>query len=197
MMTTEELLEMRVKILPQLQCVIYSFVLSQHTHNDISCSIAFGEMSHARDLLNLLTAPSQPPAASPETSQTLSATIVSKLPPIPSVQAFNAQLSIAGKDEALRKAANSFKLAAESTERGRLIGERYWVDALKTRRGNWGLIPAPLPPGSSTAKGADKSSKDFLISFGLEECPLASFMAVKCCSNSSPLQPLQSLSNER
>jgi len=100
----------------------------------------------------------------------LSATIVSKPPPIPSVQAFNAQLAISGKDEALRKAANSFKAAAESTERARLIGERYWVDALKIRRENWGLIPAPLPPGSSTGKGADKSSKDFLISFGLEEC---------------------------
>jgi mediator of RNA polymerase II transcription subunit 17 len=41
---------------------------------------------------------------------------------------------------------------------------------LKIRRENWGLIPAPLPPGSSMGKGADKSSKDFLISFGLEEC---------------------------
>jgi mediator of RNA polymerase II transcription subunit 17 len=127
-------------------------------------------MSHARDLLALLTSSPQPSAASPETSQFLSATIVTKPPPIPSVQAFNAQLSIGGKDEALRKAADSFRLAAESTERGRVIGEKYWVDALKIRRENWGLVPAPLPYGSATGKGADKSSKDFLISFGLEEC---------------------------
>ena len=127
-------------------------------------------MSHARDLLALLTTTEQPSTGPTETSHILDATIVTKPPPIPSVQAFNAQLSIGGKDEALRKAAESFKSAAESTERGRVIGERYWVDALKIRRENWGLIPAPLPFGSSTGKGADKSSKDFLISFGLEEC---------------------------
>ena len=55
-------------------------------------------------------------------------------------------------------------------ERGRIRGDKYWVDALKIRRSNWGLIPAPLPFGSAIGKGADKTSKDFLISFGLEEC---------------------------
>jgi mediator of RNA polymerase II transcription subunit 17 len=88
------------------------------------------------------------------------------------VQAFNSQLTIGSKDEALRKAANVFKAAAESMDRGRIRGEKYWVDALKIRRGNWGLIPAPLPLGAATGKGADKSSKDFLISYGLEECAL-------------------------
>jgi len=96
--------------------------------------------------------------------------MVMKPPPIPSVQAFNAQLVVGGKDEALRKAADIFKSAAESMERGRVRGDKYWVDALKIRRANWGLIPAPLPFGSATGKGADKTSKDFLISFGLEEC---------------------------
>ena len=55
-------------------------------------------------------------------------------------------------------------------ERGRIKGEKYWVDALKVRRANWGLNPAPLPFGSATGKGADKTSKDFIISYGLEEC---------------------------
>jgi mediator of RNA polymerase II transcription subunit 17 len=96
--------------------------------------------------------------------------MVTKPLPIPSVQAFNGQLVVGGKDEALRKAANIFKSAAESMERGRLRGNKYWVDALKIRRANWGLIPAPLPFGAATGKGADKTSKDFLISFGLEEC---------------------------
>ncbi|KAJ7904566.1 subunit 17 of mediator complex-domain-containing protein [Mycena olivaceomarginata] len=101
----------------------------------------------------------------------LSATTVTKPAPIVSVQAFNAQLTLGGKDEALRKAAGVFKTAAESIERARVRGEHYWVDALKIRRANWGLIPAPLPFGTPTGKGADKTSKDFLISYGLEESP--------------------------
>ncbi|KAJ8481963.1 hypothetical protein ONZ51_g5679 [Trametes cubensis] len=75
-------------------------------------------------------------------------------------------------DKALRAAADLFKDAAEKIEDSRVAGERYWMDALKIRRGNWGLIPAPLPLGSATGKGADKTSKDFLISYGLEESPV-------------------------
>lgn len=106
-----------------------------------------------------------------------SATLVTKPASITSVQAFNAQLTIGGKDEALRHAASLFKASAESMERTRLAGEKYWVDALKIRRNNWGLVPAPLPPGSATGKGADKTSKDFLISFGLEECQYSGVFA--------------------
>lgn len=124
-------------------------------------------MSHARDLMASLLLSSQAPQPG---SVNLSATVVSKPPPIISVQTFNSQLTIGSKDEALRKAADVFKSAAESMERGRIKGEKYWVDALKIRRGNWGLIPAPLPYGAPIGKGADKTSKDFLISYGLEEC---------------------------
>jgi mediator of RNA polymerase II transcription subunit 17 len=135
-------------------------------------------MSHARDLLTLLLSSvsplsGQPPLTTdpPSTpSASLSATIVTKPPPIPSVQAFNAQLTIGGKDETLRMAADLFKAAAESMERGRTKSEAYWLNALKIRRGNWALVPAPLPFGSATGKGADKTSKDFLVAFGLEEC---------------------------
>ena len=135
-------------------------------------------MCQARDLLSLLlaTAPppqipgiSQPPAAAPQPS-TLNASIVSKPPPIQSVQAFNAQVVVGGKDLALRKAADLLKTAAGSVEKSRSLSERYWLDALKIRRGNWGLIPAPLPFGTATGRGAEKTSKDFLVSFSLEEC---------------------------
>ena len=95
---------------------------------------------------------------------------VTKPPPITSVQAFNAQLVIGGKDTSLRKASSLFKSAAAKIENSRVRGEKYWVDALNLRRSNWGLVPAPLPFGSATGKGADKTAKDFLISFGLEEC---------------------------
>jgi len=110
------------------------------------------------------------PQASAPPNVKFSATLATKPAPIVSVQAFNAQLAIGGKDEALRHAAGLFRISAESMERTRLAGEKYWVDALKIRRSNWGLVPAPLPPGSATGKGADKTSKDFLISYGLEEC---------------------------
>ncbi|RDB22683.1 Mediator of RNA polymerase II transcription subunit 17 [Hypsizygus marmoreus] len=152
-MTVEELFKMRMEILPQLY-------------------ISLGEMSHARDLLTSLLASPQPqPSAAQASQSNLSATVVSKPPPIISVQAFNSQLTIGSKDEALRKAAHIFKSAADSMERGRIQGEKYWIDALKVRRANWGLIPAPLPFGAPTGKGADKTSKDFLISYGLEESP--------------------------
>ncbi|KAG1752739.1 subunit 17 of mediator complex-domain-containing protein [Suillus paluster] len=154
-MNPEELYKMRMEIMPQL-------------------FTALGEMTHARELLSLLltsTPPIDPSPVPSLPSSTLTASIVTKPPPIPSVDAFNAQLTIGGKDEALRKAASLFKAAANNLERSRLRGQRYWVDALKIRRANWGLVPAPLPFGAPTGKGADKTSKDFFVSFGLEESP--------------------------
>lgn len=135
-------------------------------------------MSQARDLLSLLLATAPPPQipgisqapAQPKQPSTLNASVVSKPSPIQSVQAFNTQLVVGGKDLALRKAADLLKAAASSVEKSRGLSERYWFDALKIRRGNWGLIPAPLPFGTATGRGADKTSKDFLVSFSLEEC---------------------------
>lgn len=100
--------------------------------------------------------------------------MVSKPPAISSVEAFNAQLTIGGKDEALRKAADVFKQAASRLERSRLHSEKYWLDALKIRKANWSLVPAPLPAWAPSGKGADRTAKDFLISFGLEECECSS-----------------------
>lgn len=100
----------------------------------------------------------------------LTATTVKPLPPPISIQAFNAQLVLGGKDESLRKAADIFKVAANKMDSDRFKSEKYWADALKIRRANWGLVPAPLPPGVATGKGADKSSRDFMVTYGLEEC---------------------------
>ncbi|KAG6332955.1 hypothetical protein ID866_6129 [Astraeus odoratus] len=152
-LTPEELYNMRAECISQL-------------------FIALGEMTQARDLLSLLLSSTslQPISTAQTLSQTaLTATVVTKPPPIPSVEVFNAQLTIGGKDEALRKAANVFKQAASKLEGSLERSENYWADALKIRRANWGLTPAPLPFGAPTGKGADKTSKDFLISFGLEE----------------------------
>lgn len=154
-------------------------------------------MTHARELLSLLLASTSPVDPSPVPSlpsSTLTASIVTKPPPIPSVQAFNAQLTIGGKDEALRKAASLFKTAANNLERSRLRGQRYWVDALKIRRANWGLVPAPLPFGAPTGKGADKTSKDFFVSFGLEECKNLSVFIVSILTC---FQPQLTLDEER
>src|ERR1700731_2431970 len=106
-------------------------------------------MSHAKDLLTLLLSSTRAsaPQLHAETSAqssgtaTLTATIVTKPPPIPSVQAFNRQLVIDSKDESLRKASDLFRSAANTVERGRIRGETYWADALRMRRANWGLIP--------------------------------------------------------
>ncbi|KIJ56789.1 hypothetical protein M422DRAFT_22933 [Sphaerobolus stellatus SS14] len=153
-MTPEQLLQMRREILPQLH-------------------VAYGEMSQARDLLSVLLSTSQHTSTLPDLpTGSLKSTVVSKPPDIPSVQAFNAQLVVSGKDEALREAAGAFKSAAESMERVRVKGERYWRDALKMRHENWGLIPAPLLPGAPTGKGADKTARDFWITFGLAESPI-------------------------
>jgi mediator of RNA polymerase II transcription subunit 17, fungi type len=123
-------------------------------------------MEEALSLLGLLssipTKPSEP--------KTLTATTVTNPPPTQSVQTFDTQLVIGSKDESLRKAASLFKTTADTMEESRLHGEQYWANALKIRKDNWGLLPAPLPFGSSLEKGADKTSRDFLVSFGMEEC---------------------------
>ncbi|KAI0053554.1 hypothetical protein FA95DRAFT_1481195 [Auriscalpium vulgare] len=161
-MTQDELFKMRTDIMPQL-------------------NIALGEMNLAKDVLSLFISstahePSAPSSQAIVTSSSsalppnvLTASSVSKTQPIPSVQAFDAQLIAGGKDEALRKASALFKAAAESAERGRQLGDRYWTDALKIRRRNWALIPSPLPRGAPTGRGADRTAKDFLVSFGLTE----------------------------
>ena len=141
-------------------------------------------MTQARDLLCFLlssTTSSKEPSPVPSLpSNTLTASMVTKPSAISSVDAFNAQLTIGGKDEALRKAADVFKRAAYGLERSRLNSERYWVDALKIRMANWSLVPAPLPIWVPSGKGSDRTSKDFLISFGLEEC-----MRLPCIRRSS------------
>jgi mediator of RNA polymerase II transcription subunit 17 len=135
-------------------------------------------MSLAKDVISLYASPATVPSAlrvDPTSVpalpyDTLASSSVAKPPSIPSVQSFNARLVAGGKDEALRKASDLFKSAADAVERGHDVGARYWMDALKIRRRNCGLIPAPLPLGAPTGRGADRTTKDFLISFGLSEC---------------------------
>ncbi|KDQ29410.1 hypothetical protein PLEOSDRAFT_1039855 [Pleurotus ostreatus PC15] len=151
-MTPEELLKMRMELAQELRYV----------------------RGHSTRMVVSVIQSLMPPAPASSTSEPkpppkLSTTIVTKPPPISSIKAFNAQLTISSKDLALRNAADVFKAAADGMDRSRVKGEKYWVDALKIRRANWGLIPAPLPFGAPTGKGADRTSKDFLISFGLEE----------------------------
>lgn len=177
----EALSNMRLEILPQLQYVrvaprllIYRLKLP---------SIALGEMTLAKDVLSLFaasTAPTSLPSVLHADSTSvplppndlLASSSVSQPPSIASVQSFNARLVAGGKDEALRKASELFKSAMIAVERGHDFGARYWIDALKIRRRNWALTPAPLPFGMPTGRGADRTTKDFLISFGLSECML-------------------------
>ncbi|GAW07123.1 rna polymerase ii mediator complex component srb4 [Lentinula edodes] len=168
-MTKDELYKLKMEVMPQLYIALGEMTLARDLLSSILAS-SNGLSTALPSILHSIAAP-EPQIQQPESLPPLSATVVTKPPSIVSVQAFNAQLAIGGKDEALRKAAHLFKSVATRMERGRLQNERYWVDALKIRRGNWGLVPAPLPPGSAIGKGADKTSKDFIISYGLEESP--------------------------
>ncbi|KAI6119297.1 subunit 17 of mediator complex-domain-containing protein [Pisolithus croceorrhizus] len=155
-LTPEELFSLRSECIPQL-------------------FIALGEMTQARDVLSLLLSSAPPqhvPTALSLSPSALTATVVTKPRPISSVEVFNTQLTIGGKDEALRKAANVFKQAATKLEKSRQSGENYWADALKIRKANWGLVPAHYHWVLQLGKGADKTSKDFFVSFGLEESPV-------------------------
>lgn len=154
-------------------------------------------MSHARDLITLLVSasPTNPSVVSsalnlgPSSSttypplpnlrpSTLSTTTVSKPPPIPSVAAFNAQLNLSSKDTSLRKAARLFKDASFSISKSGEKSEKFWDDALKVRAGNWGLMPAPLPYGGvqTQTRGMDRTSKDFMICFGLEDGKMRAYL---------------------
>ncbi|TRM67777.1 subunit 17 of mediator complex-domain-containing protein [Schizophyllum amplum] len=172
-MPYDDLVKMRQQIMPDLM-------------------VALGEMQQARDLIALLLASHPAPASSipndilpqlghrppppPQQEQAatpdlLTSTIVTKPPSIVSVQAFNAQLALGSKDEALRKASKLFKDASEDMERSRVKEEKYFLDGLKIRRENWGMVPAPLPLWMTQAKGSERTAKDLLVCFGLEESP--------------------------
>ena len=177
----EALSNMRLEILPQLQYVRVALRSLFHRLN--LPSIALGEMTLAKDVLSVFAA-STAPASLPSVLQADSSSVpvppsdllasssVSQPPSIASVQSFNARVVAGGKDDALRKASELFKLATIAVERGHDFGARYWIDALKIRRRNWALTPAPLLFGMPTGRGADRTTKDFLISFGLSECML-------------------------
>jgi Subunit 17 of Mediator complex len=164
-------------------------------------------MTLAKDVLALFaasTAPASLPSALNADSSSvpvpsnslLASSSVSQPPSIASVQSFNARLVAGGKDEALRKASELFKLATIAVERGHDVGARYWIDALKIRRRNWGLTPAPLPPGMFTGRGADRTTKDFLISFGLSECMLFSSNFIYCSDTHPDFKSVACLPSE-
>ncbi|KAH8105856.1 subunit 17 of mediator complex-domain-containing protein [Cristinia sonorae] len=184
-MTPEELFQLRMKIIPQLHValgemsqardllsVLLATDSTSRSTSQPSTQLSLSQMPLSQLSLSqpLSQSLSQAPPDIPTSS--LTATTVAKPPAIQSVQTFNTQLAIGSKDTALRHAVSLFKSAAQGMEKSRIQSEKYWVDALKMRRNNWGLVPAPLPPGSSTGKGADRTAKDFLVSFGLEESPV-------------------------
>ena len=120
--------------------------------------------------LNLPTGPTPQIQSSTVTPNLLTASVITPTPPISSVQAFDAQLVSGGKDEALRNASSVLRSAANGIERTANRSEGYFADALRLRKTNWSLVPAPLPLTAQAGKGVDRTSKDFLISYGLESC---------------------------
>jgi mediator of RNA polymerase II transcription subunit 17, fungi type len=139
-------------------------------------SIAAGELSQALDVVNLILSVSHPEAPSPHQvlpTASLGATFVTPPEEKPSINALNAQLIVGTKDRALRNASNILSRAAETVGTFVERGEVHWGQAILIRRANWGLLPKPLQPGSLPIpqhKDVDHSSRDFVISFGLEDC---------------------------
>lgn len=105
----------------------------------------------------------------------LASTITTRKPPIESMMAYNAQLVVGGKDEAIRKSATAFKTAAVSMKRALSSAERYWTDALRARNANWTIVPAPLPFDGMTRRSADNNAMDICIFYGLEYCKLKTY----------------------
>lgn len=132
-------------------------------------------MEIAKGFLSVLLHSSNPslPLPHPDLPPfSLTTALVDKPPPVPAIRAFDEQVAIGSKDGLLRSAAETFKRTAADIERSQVRSEDYWRNALKIRRSNWALCAAPLPAGTLHAKGADTTSKDFLISYGLEDCKL-------------------------
>ncbi|KIM25596.1 hypothetical protein M408DRAFT_331134 [Serendipita vermifera MAFF 305830] len=156
-MNVEELAKLRAEVVPTLMQ-------------------ALNELMISRDVLGvyLRTAipNSAPEGITPELvalpPKAIASTTTTKPPPLPSMQAFNAQLAVGGKDEAIRKSAAAFKTASISMRRALASGERYWTDALKARQENWALSAAPHLFGAMTRRAADNHAMDICISYGLE-----------------------------
>ncbi|KAL0949506.1 hypothetical protein HGRIS_009558 [Hohenbuehelia grisea] len=169
MMTPEDLVKMRQALHMPLHTAWESMSL---TRDMLATLLASTTQPNAPSTSNPALPPLVPSLATNSSEAPITkivATTAEGSAPLPGVHTFNTQVVIGSKDESLRKASSIFSDAAERMERGRQKAEKYWVDALKIRRSNWGIIPAPLPYGAAMGKGADKTSKDFLISFGLEE----------------------------
>ncbi|TFK23261.1 hypothetical protein FA15DRAFT_470912 [Coprinopsis marcescibilis] len=133
-------------------------------------SVAMGQMTQARNILDTILSTTNTASRLTEPQKAaLTGTIVTQPSPIPALQAFNAQLVIGSKDAALRKASHLFNTVAGRMERVHERSEQYWINALKIRRNNWRLLPSPLPPGSFIGKGADRTARDFVVAYGLEE----------------------------
>ncbi|KAG8801685.1 hypothetical protein FRC16_011321 [Serendipita sp. 398] len=159
-MNVEELAKLRTDVVPKLMQ-------------------ALNELMISRDVLGVYLKTALPDVPSegitPELnilpSNALASTTVTKHPVSASVQAFNAQLAVGGKDEALRKSAAAFKTAAVSMRRALASGERYWTDAIKARNTNWSIMPAPLQYDRMTRRSTDTNAMDVCISYGLEHSP--------------------------
>lgn len=173
-MTTAELQKLREDVIPNL---LYVLVKGFYSILSTFLSQALTEFTVSRDILSVylksvsgLPDPSITPELSELPPRGLLSSMISKPAPHPSMQAYNAQLTLGWKDESLRKSSSAFKEAASSMKRALASGERYWSDALKARNANWALVPAPFPGEFTSRRSTDNLAKDICISYGLENC---------------------------
>ncbi|KAG9017957.1 hypothetical protein FRB90_012843 [Tulasnella sp. 427] len=164
--TAEKLIEMRNEISAKLQ-------------------IAEGELSLASDLIEQLLMPPDPqwiPTKDTLIPGSMAASRVIQHSPalavaLPAVQAVNSQIIVGTKDSTFRHVSDIFQAAAERTSNAVEKSDKYWETAVRLRRGNWPLVPAPSKRGNDTRfqrqlGTSDLYAKDFRIAYGLEHAPV-------------------------
>lgn len=154
---------------------------ARDTLNSLLSSVQTSPINSILSNIQPIPGPAQPVLPNGPALTATTVTRVLKSSPTTSIQAFDTQIVIGSKDEALRKAASLFDSAATSIEKNQKRSEIYWLNALKIRQDNWRLIPSPLPPGSFVGKGADRTAKDLLVSYGLEECESITSLHTTVC----------------
>jgi len=154
-------------------------------------SIAGGELSQALDIVNVLLSAgsaSEAPIHPILPKGAMNVTVISPESEKPSSRSLSDQIVIGTKDESLKDASNILSGAADHIETfiGRV--EAYWGRAISLRHLNWPLVPK-FPSSSQSWKQTELGgARDFLISYGLENCVSLSI------SVRSPTDPSLSIS---
>ena len=136
-------------------------------------SIAGGELSQALDIVNVLVSAgstSDGPSHPILPKGAISVTAISPEAEKISFRSLNDQIVIGTKDGSLKDASDILSGAADHIETFVSRAEIHWGQAISLRHSNWPLVPKFPLPTPSRKHGYLGGARDFLISYGLENC---------------------------